>query len=194
MVSMFLPPTILDLTSKTPVAYRIRKRLPNRLDAVVLHQTAMNRGSVPENYLNVKAHYVVMPDGRVVHLHPVESYLAASSAFNEDAIAIEFVGNFPDDRGQYWRGDTFGRHKLSKQQIDAGRDLLRHLVDTHDISFVFAHRQGEAPNLRGNCPGPDIWFHIGQWAVDGLGLSDGGKGYTEGNGGPIPDSWRKTRV
>src|SRR5688572_9093059 len=194
MVPMFLPPTIIDLTAKTPATIRFRKRMASKIDAAVLHQTAMNRGNVPGRYLDVVAHYVVMPNGQVLLLHPVESYLAASSAFNERGIAIEFVGNFPDDRGNYWSGDTFGRHKLSKEQIDAGRDLLRHLVDTHGISFAFAHRQGEKPNLRANCPGPDIWFHIGQWAVDGLGLSDGGKDYKAGNGGPIPDNWRKARA
>jgi hypothetical protein len=193
MVSMFLPPTIIDLTSRTPVANRIRTRLPNWVDAVVLHQTAMSRGNTPENYLNVNAHFVVMPDGRVLHLHPVEAYLHASSAFNAVGIAIEFVGNFPDARGNYWEGAKYGRHTLTAQQISAGRDLLRHLVDTHDIAFVFAHSQGEAANLRGNCPGPDIWFHIGEWAVSGLGLSDGGKDYKEGAGSPIPGNWRKAR-
>lgn len=194
MVSMLLPPTIIDLTSKAPAAYRLRNRMLSRINAVVLHQTAMSRGSVPERYLDVHAHYVVMPDGRVVHLHPIESYLVSSSAFNEEAIAIEFVGNLPDDRGNYWSGDEFGRHTLSTEQINGGRDLLRHLVDTHDISFVFGHRQGEKPNLRANCPGPDIWFNIGEWAVNGLGLSDGGKGFKKGNGSPIPDSWRKARA
>ncbi len=44
MVPMFLPPTIIDLTAKAPAAYRIRKRALSRVNAVVLHQTAMNRG------------------------------------------------------------------------------------------------------------------------------------------------------
>ncbi len=58
---------------------------------------------------------------------------------------------------------------------------------------MFAHRQGEAENARGNCPGPDIWYNVGEWAVRELAMSDGGKGYKEGNGSPIPDNWRRPR-
>jgi hypothetical protein len=73
-------------------------------------------------------------------------------------------------------------------------DLVRFLNETYTISFVFAHRQGESADLRGNCPGPDIWNNIGEWAVNQLGMSDGSKGYTEGKGSPIPDSWRQPRT
>jgi hypothetical protein len=195
MVGMWLPPDILDLTPKTPRAYRIRNRMSARIDSAVLHQTAFSRGSLPDLYLNVHAHFVVMPDGGILQLHPIDAYLVASSAFNDDAVAIEFVGNFPNERGQYWVGDgTAGRHVLSPQQIGSGRDLLRYLRDTYTISFVFAHRQGEKESARGNCPGPDIWYNVGEWAVRELGMSDGGKGYKEGNGSPIPDSWRRPRV
>lgn len=31
---------------------------------------------------------------------------------------------------------------------------------------------------------------VGQWAIDKLGMSDGGPGYVEGTGQPIPDAWR----
>jgi hypothetical protein len=30
--------------------------------------------------------------------------------------------------------------------------------------------------------------------VKELGMSDGGNGYREGNGSPIPDSWRRPRA
>jgi hypothetical protein len=206
MVSMWLPPDIVDLTAKTPVAYRKSQRLASNVFAVVLHQTAMHRGSVAENYLKVNAHYVVMPNGQILLLHGHEWYLAASNAFNEDSVAVEFVGNFPDDKGNYWRGDTFGRHKPTTQQVSSGRDLLRHMKENLGISDVYAHRQGymEWPrttpagqkpiNERGNCPGPDIWSQIGEWAVQTLGMDDGGKGFTQGDGSPIPDSWRKKRA
>lgn len=194
MTSMFLAPKIIDLTCKSPANYRIRPRAAVRIDAVVLHQTSMSRGNVADAYVKTHAHYVVMQDGRILHLHPIESFIIASSAFNEDAISIEFVGNFPTDNGHYWQGEKFGKHTLSSQQINGGRDLLRYLVDNYGIAFVFAHRQGEAVNSRGNCPGPDVWFNIGQWAVNNLGLSDGGPGYKEGKGSPIPDSWRQARA
>jgi N-acetyl-anhydromuramyl-L-alanine amidase AmpD len=193
MVSMQLPPDIVDLTAKTPQNYRIKNRMSARIDTVVLHQTSFSRGNVPENYLSVHAHYVVMQDGRIVQLHPIEKYLVASSAFNDDAISVEFVGNFPDERGHYWEGKTYGQHTLAQLQIEGGRDLVQYLNEAYTISFLFAHRQGEKENSRGNCPDPDIWYNIGEWAKLNLQMSDGGKGYIEGNGSPIPDSWRKPR-
>ena len=83
---------------------------------------------------------------------------------------------------------------LSAQQIDGRRDLVKYLNETYSISFVFVDRQGEAEDLRGNCPRPDIWYNIGEWAVGELGMNDGGKGYKEWNGSPIPDSWRRSRT
>jgi hypothetical protein len=195
MVGMWLPPDIVDKTSNTTrFHYRVRNRMSAQIDTVVLHQTSFNRGNVPDNYLSVHAHYVVLPDGTIVQLHPIESYLVASSAFNDDAIAVEFVGNFPDEHGHYWKGDEYGRSVLSNLQIGGGRDLVRYLNETYGISFVFAHRQGEAADLRGNCPGPDIWYNVGEWATAQLGMSDGGSGYKEGKGSPIPDSWRQPRT
>src|SRR5690348_1060555 len=107
MTSMWIPPEIVDRTAKTPSGYRVRNRMSVQIDTVVLHQTSFNRGSLPDNYLSVHAHYVVLPDGSIVQLHPVEAYLVASSAFNEDAISVEVVGNFPDERGHYWEGDKY---------------------------------------------------------------------------------------
>jgi hypothetical protein len=194
MTGMWIPPDILDRTAKTPAHYRVRSRRSVQIDTVVLHQTSFSRGSVPDNYLSVHAHFVVLPDGTIVQLHPIDAYLVASSSFNEDSISVEVVGNFPDERGVYWKPAENGRSVLSSQQIDGGCDLVRYLRDTYTISFVFAHRQGEAEDLRGNCPGPDVWYNIGQWAVKELGMSDGGNGYREGNGSPIPDSWRRPRA
>ena len=194
MVGMWIPPDIVDRTAKTPTHYRIKNRMSSQIDTVVLHQTSFSRGNAPDNYLTVHAHFVVLPAGTIVQLHPIETYLVASSAFNDDAISVEVVGNFPDERGQYWKPTENGRSVLSPQQIGGGCDLVRYLHENYVISFVFAHRQGETEDLRGNCPGPDVWFNIGEWAVANLGMSDGGKGYKEGNGSPIPDSWRRRRA
>ena len=125
-----------------------------QIDTVVLHQTSFSRGSVPDNYLSVHAHFVVLPDGTIVQLHPIDAYLVASSSFNEDSISVEVVGNFPDERGVYWKPAENGRSVLSSQQIDGGCDLVHYLRDTYTISFVFAHRQGEAEDLRATAPAP----------------------------------------
>jgi peptidoglycan hydrolase-like protein with peptidoglycan-binding domain len=56
------------------------------------------------------------------------------------------------------------------------------------LTHILAHRQSSGQ--RENDPGPDIWYHVGQWAVDNLGLKDGGPGFKVGTGNPIPDLWR----
>src|SRR4029079_913327 len=57
------------------------------------------------------------------------------------------------------------------------------------LKTILAHRQSSG--TRDNDPGPDIWFHVGQWAVDNLGLKDGGPGFKVGSGNPILDDWRQ---
>ena len=210
-------PNIQDVTAKTNTHLRHGTRVPTMIDAAVLHQTAFTRGNTPELYLTINAHFVVLPNGLILHLHPIEANLWASNAFNDVGIAIEFVGNFPTEKGVWWEGNTYGRHTPTRDQINSGRDLLRHLVNAVDIDFVFAHRQGyvsearltgpdpfrselrqgsvSSPqvNQRSNCPGPDIWYGVGEWGLANLQLSDGGKGYKLADGDPIPDSWRKPR-
>jgi hypothetical protein len=69
------------------------------------------------------------------------------------------------------------------------------------VGFVSELRQGSIPgkhsiyyNDRENCPGPDIWFNVAEWAITNLGLSDGGKDYALADGDPIPPEWRKARA
>jgi hypothetical protein len=222
---------IVDMTGKTasvtkdfgsPIGTVHVRRGPRTLamvDAVVLHQTAMSRGNTVDLYLNTNAHFVVLPDGKLLQLHPVDVLLWASNAFNDVGIAIEFVGNFPTFKGVYWSEDKKPPLKstLSPQQISGGRDLVTHLKKTYDLDFVFAHRQGFGRkdrvgfvselrqgtipgkhsiyyNDRENCPGPDIWFNVAEWAITNLGLSDGGKDYALADGDPIPPEWRKARA
>jgi hypothetical protein len=82
----------------------------------------------------------------------------------------------------------FGVHEPTLSQIMAGRGLLQQLKQDHGITHVFAHRQADRVG-RGNCPGPHVWYNVGEWARR-LGLSDGGAGFTLTGGAPIPESWR----
>ncbi len=79
MVGMYLPPEIVDMTARTPRAYRMRNRMSVQIDTVVLHQTSFSRGNLPDLYLSVHAHFVVLPNGDLVQLHPVEAYLVSRS-------------------------------------------------------------------------------------------------------------------
>lgn len=167
--------------------------------AVVLHQMGFQRGDDPSKYAKVTAHYIIAPDGTIAQNHPVESLLYASNGFNEGGIAIEFAGNFPSRQGStdpdhFYKPEKFGMDQLTREQIASGRWLLQYLRDIVlpdlglELTVVLAHRQSS--DQRGNDPGPDVWANIGQWAVDHLGLSDGGEGFAVGDGQPILDHWR----
>src|SRR5690606_22845765 len=82
---------IVDLTSKAPARKRSKRGRP--VDAVVLHQMGFSRGSELQKYLEVTAHFVVMPDGIVGQLHPMSARLDASHGFNGRAVAVQFAGN-----------------------------------------------------------------------------------------------------
>jgi hypothetical protein len=98
----------------------------------------------------------------------------------------QYLGNHRDQKGcDYLQGK---RNQVTQAQIEAGRYLVRYLVRTMGLKTILAHRQSSSS--RENDPGPDIWYHVGQWAVDNLGLSDGGPGFKCGTGNPIPDTWR----
>ncbi len=181
-------PNIIDRTSLTPKDKRKGTRDLRTVYALVLHQMAFSRGSDPTRYDTVTAHYAILPDGKILQLHPNPAYLWASNGFNRFSVAVEFAGNFPNVRGKCWEAKRFGCHRVTKAQIDSGRALIRHLIKEIGLTHVLAHRQASA--TRENDPGPDLWYHIGQWAVNNLGLSAGGSGYKVGNGNPIPDAWR----
>lgn len=181
---------IIDLTAKTPNDRRKGTRGPGVVDALVLHQMAccFRPRNPLERFRTIVAHFAITADGRILQLHPTSALLWASNGFNRRSVAVEFAGNFPNTRGRWWQGDRFGRNQVTQAQIDAGRRLIRHLRSTLGIRYVFAHRQSSAS--RDNDPGPDIWFHVGQWAIANLGMSDGGPRYKLGTGNPIPDAWR----
>lgn len=179
---------IEDRTAFTARNKRLRTRRIQDVYALVLHQTAFSRGNDPKRYDTVTAHFVITPNGRILQLHPLNAYLAASNGFNARSVAVEFVGNFPSTRGRCWEAKRFGCHKLSQEQIGAGRFLIQHLMRTIGLTHVLAHRQSSG--TRENDPGPDIWCQVGQWAIDNRGLRDGGPGFKIGSGNPIPDAWR----
>ncbi len=179
---------ILDLTDQSNHDRRKGERDEADVDALVLHQMGFDRGNSPLRYLNTIAHFIILRDGQIAQLHRPIDYLHASSALNARSVSVEFAGNMPSERARYFRPEEFGRHRVTIQQVSAGRFLCKHLKETLGISYVFAHRQGT--NGHTNCCGPDVWFNVGQYMVAKGELSDGGQGFTMGDGLPIPHSWR----
>ena len=190
---------IIDLTAKANKSRRLRIRPPEKVHALVLHQMACcYKVKDPlTRFLNMAPHFAILPDGRILQLHPLQAYTAASNGFNAGSVAVEFAGNFPNTKGKWWMSKDLktdaqrkaNQNQVTPQQIESGRYLVQYLKRTMGLKTILAHRQSSG--TRENDPGPDIWYNVGQWAVDNLGLSDGGPGFKVGTGNPLPDLWRK---
>lgn len=195
------PPTIdpatlapdVDVTHKSPTKKRKRKRKWSKITGITLHQTGIHNFGA-RAWHKVTAHLGVHSDGRVFHIHPLESYLWASNGFNRDTIAIEVAGNFLRDENKpnsYWKKGG-GPTQLNEAMIAGLRKAVRYImaeVAAHggQITHIHAHRQTK--KAKAACPGAAIWQNIGVWAQAEFGLSDGGPGYTRGDGQPIPSYW-----
>jgi hypothetical protein len=68
---------IVNLCRVAPASKRSKRTAI--LDAVVLHQMSLSRENDPQRYRRVTAHFVIIPDGRVVQLHPLSARLDASN-------------------------------------------------------------------------------------------------------------------
>lgn len=168
-------------------------RTPRPLDQItglVLHCTgspSARAGNDPSTYRGVRSHFVITPNGSVSQNHEASVYLNASGRLNSFTLAVEVVGNFRNEHDRWWEGDKHGRDHLTDEQVMAGRWLVVYCREFFDIVDVLCHRQSSKGKI---CPGPDVWYHIGQWAVDVLGMGDGGKDYHVQGGAPIPEAWR----
>jgi hypothetical protein len=190
-------PGIKDYTSSSFKKNRIKERREDQITGVVLHQTGCVLRKENLRILNIKAHYVIHPDGDIWQLHPVTSYLYSANAFNVSTLSIEIIGNFEGDmgKGNLFKPDVFGKSVLQKATILATRRLLGFLTlySGLPIQYIFAHRQSgfssvtKRPNRQID-PGEEIWREIGEWGKRALNLSDGGENYTKG-GLPIPKNW-----
>ncbi len=156
--------------------------------AIVLHQTTGRtfldernqewlRGRGAHRVDRISAHFVVLQNGMIYYTHDITEY-RAGSAGREHGIDIEFAGNFPAGRV------PDSSRRVPRAMIAAGRALIKALVQqANRITHIHPHgqvqgqqrvdgsvcggRESENPcGSLGNCPGPDIWVNIGQWAVE----------------------------
>jgi len=173
-------------------------RKTQEIDAVVLHHMAFDRGNNTDSYLKVVSHYIILRDGTIGQLWDHNVVLNASNGFNSRGIAIEFAGNFPNDKGRWWYSKSSGpvsrsnnEHRPTIAQISAGQFLLQHLKrSVPGIKYVFAHRQSS--DSRTNDPGPDIWFSVAEWAINQAGYDPQSREIIiAGKGEKIPDNWRR---
>lgn len=160
--------------------------------ALVLHQMAFSRGSDPDRYDRTTAHFKILPDGTIVWSWDDDVRLPAAGGLNEGSWSVEFAGNLPSQPGSqnpshFYKPARFGMDQLTAAQVQAGRDLIDHLIG-RGLTTVLAHRQGGAG--RGNDPGPDIWYRIAEWGIRERNLKWGGPDFSVGDGSPIPPWWR----
>lgn len=159
---------------------RADQRDPRLIKSLVLHQMAFIRSSqTAEAHKCVNSHFIILRDGSIHQLHPVSAHLWASHGFNPRSVAVEFAGHFRNERGG-------GPDIPTQAQYEAGRFLVKYLVHLLGIDKVLTHRQSS--NKSGD-PGPDIWYHVGEWSMQNLGITDTTQ-VRIGDGSIIPQSWR----
>ncbi|MBD0377986.1 MAG: N-acetylmuramoyl-L-alanine amidase, partial [Flavisolibacter sp.] len=168
-------------------------RDPRKVYAFVLHHMAFKRRSRktgkysdPESYLSTGAHFCILFDGRIIQLHPFSRMIWHGHCISPRSVAVEFEGNFPNIKGKWWidkEAKFPDKDVPTQQQYEAGRFLASYLKIVLGTTHILAHRQSSKD--RENDPGPDIWYNVGQWAVEKLGLSDGGPTFKCGDGNPI---------
>lgn len=173
-------------------------RDPRKVYAFVLHHMAFKRKgrksgkySDPTGYLSTGAHFCIMLDGRIIQLHAMSRMIWHGNCISPRSVAVEFEGNFPNIKGKWWinkESQYQNKDQPTQAQFDSGRFLASYLKMVLGITHILAHRQSS--DSRENDPGPDIWYNVGQWAVDKLGLSDGGPNFKCGTGNPILPEWR----
>ena len=165
------------------------------VNSMVIHGMGFDRGTDPSDYYKVNAHFIILSDGQIVQLQPLERNLKASDGFNKYAISVEFAGNHRNTKGNCYKPEKFGCVPVTLNQIRAGRYLVDYLINLMPayggagLQGLYAHRQSSGS--RGNDPGPDLWYGVGEWASKNRGLYTGADdGYAIGDGKPIPSSWR----
>ncbi len=172
-------------------------RDPRRLFAFVLHHMAAKHWNKitkkhcdPALYMKVGAHFYIMFDGRIIQAHPVSRLIFHAQKLSYLSVSVEFEGNFPNDRYGWWPKDAKPDRKdfPTRSQFESGQFLAKYLQIILGTRSIYAHRQSS--ENRADDPGPDIWFKVGQWAINNLGMSDGGDTFKLGTGKPIPASWR----
>lgn len=185
---------LLDRTAHSPTSYRRRKRPLESVDLAVLHQTGTPRMDPTTPALDrVRAHLLVLDDGEVRLLHPLDVYMRyGSSVWNPRCVTVEVRANLPTrytGKGKpvWWRPDLAGADTIEAKhaQVRAVREVLAWLrQELPALRYVGAHRQVEAG--KGGCPGPDLWRECGEYARRVLGYE---LVATDARGKALPSEW-----
>jgi hypothetical protein len=185
----------------------LSKAQPHRpwkqITGITLHQTASLIGEKERSWFSVPIHLGITRKGKVIQLYSFTDRTNHGHNLNAADVGIEIDGFYEGVEGDittFWRPQSDPDRKPLKptlEQIAAARETVRWIRDVVNgfggkLKFIHAHRQSSKE--RQSDPGSRIWQDVGVWAQDNLGLSDGGKGFTVGDGLPIPEKWDARRV
>ena len=171
-----------------------RTRDVGHIDSIVLHATGFSRldtpgtdssGSEHDDFDHTIAHFVVRQNGDVYRLRTYDVYL--NNALGLYSVSIEVEGSFPSSHEIQRNRWSRGRHQMPLSQIFAGRALVQHIrSELNHVRHIFGHVQVTNMGVRrANCPGPHVWYNIGEWAVSTLGLQSSGH-----SARVIPPDWQ----
>jgi len=189
-------------------------RLPQAIEGVVLHQTAVRFGvsaaqlraaggdralALARRGLGVACHaaaFMGAPDGShpplVVGAAPLRWHVNHGNGANASSLGLEVDGLYAGVEGDprtVWGGKPPTPHHEST--IDVARAALRWLVEEGraegmPIRYLWAHRQSSA--TRRSDPGEWLWREVAGWARDELGL-EWQPERVWGDGRPLPAAW-----
>lgn len=210
------PATWHDLTEMASYStWRRGVRPWSQITGITLHQTgcgpmgekperwAKHPSAIDENgryvYTALKAHVGITPQGRIYHIHPFTAFGWHAQSFSHNTIGFEIDGTFEGIQGDIKTWPKGGKKPchLSPAQEAAVKDAIRYVAKVlgrygSTLKNLFAHRQ--ATNDRQPDPGSEIWKKIAIPMMKELNLSDGGPGFVQGKGMPIPEAWDPSRV
>lgn len=170
-----------------------------KVTGVCLHQTACVLGERPERWATVGAHYGVMRSGRVVGIYDDDLWIAHGNGWNAGTVGIEIDGllaGVDGDLATVWDDPSTPKRELpttlTDEQVRSTCELIRRIhgrvtANGGTLRALVAHRQ--ASSSRRNDPGSAVWKRIAMPMSLELSLSDGGRGFTLGDGFPIPEVW-----
>lgn len=170
-----------------------------RITGTCLHQTACEMGEREGRYNEIGAHFVVLPSGKALWMHDLTRLIVAANGWNTQTVSIEIVGLFAGIEGDphtVWDDPSTKLREIARAPTEAQMNSTRWLVRWIHAEIarhggkhnaLVAHRQASAS--RESDPGSAIWNGVALPLHAELGLTDGGVGFTLGDGLPIPESW-----
>ena len=191
------PVLYLDARGVADATQAKGRRTWDKIDSIVLHQTACVLGGEPRRWRSVPIHYGITREGHVLHLHDEETLLWHAHALNRFSVGIEIDGHFEGVLGDpktHWNPPSDPKReplRPTRPQIESTRELLRYLARVFAarggrLKRILAHRQGT--DSRRSDPGSEVWQEIALPLIAELSLDDAGQ-QVWGEGQPIPDAW-----